>query len=147
MKRNWELSPTYLSTKASICILCQFETAGPVVTAPRTSPRRLAVRSPSMLQLFRDHTGKCVDIGLRPSSPYLNRATKNANTKSGTPVTAKSLTVTCPMIRPQRYSTLEIPTSGNQPHDGSDGIALINRTVRILANNPVQQFVISLLTT
>ena len=34
--------------------------------------------------------------------------------------------VKCPMIRPQRYSTLQNPISGYQPQVGSDRVALIN---------------------
>ena len=34
-------------------------------------------------------------------------------------------TVKCPMIRPQRYNALQMPTSGYQPQVGSDRVALI----------------------
>ena len=42
--------------------------------------------------------------------------------------------VICPMIRPQRYNTLQKPISGYQPQVGSDRVPLINITVRTLGN-------------
>ena len=55
------------------------------------------------------------------TSPEL---TRNTNRTSGTPATAISPTVKCPMVRPQRYSTLQKPIRGYQPQVGSD-IAVI----------------------
>ena len=49
---------------------------------------------------------------------------RNANRESGTPVTVNSPTVKCPMVRLQRYSTLQKPILGYQ-QVGSDRVALI----------------------
>ena len=68
------------------------------------------------------------------------------NTKSGTPLTAKSPTVKCPMVRPQLYSTLQKPFSGNEPQVGSR-VAFINLDVRTFGNDHVEQIVVSLITT
>ena len=73
--------------------------------------------------------------------------TRNANRKGGTPVTVKSPTVKCPMVRSQGYSTLQKPISGYQPQVGSERVALINRAVRTLGNDYVPQIVVSLITT
>ena len=58
-------------------------TAGPMVSAPRTSPRRLGVRLSSMQYFFRYHTGKCQAIGVRPSRPSLKSSleTQTENVK------------------------------------------------------------------
>ena len=43
---------------------------------------------------------------LRSAFPSISQElTRNANRKSGTPVTVNSPTVKCPMVRPQRYTT------------------------------------------
>ena len=47
-----------------------------------------------------------------------------------------------PMIRPQRYSTLQKPISGYQPQVGSDRGALINIAVRALGNGQVQHITV-----
>ena len=68
--------------------------------------------------------------------PFISQElTRNANRKSGTPVTAKSPTVKSPMVRPQRYSTLQKPISGYQPQVGSDRVALTNLAVRTSGND------------
>ena len=46
-------------------------TAGPVVTALRTSPRGLGVRLSTMHYFVRYHTGKCHAIDLGPARSYL----------------------------------------------------------------------------
>ena len=46
--------------------LYRLATAGPVVSASRTSPRKLGVRLSSMQWFVRYHTGKCQAIGPRP---------------------------------------------------------------------------------
>ena len=109
-------------------------TVGPVVSAPRASPRRpgaafvldAVVTSLSHREVPRH----------RPSTfPSISQElSRNANRKSRTPVTAKSPTAKCPMVRPPRYSTLQKPISGYQPQVGSDRVALINLAVRTLGN-------------
>ena len=54
--------------------------------------------------------GSAQDIGLRSSRP--SQEIINANRKSGTPVTVKSPTVKCPMVRPQRYRQKTVCTRG-----------------------------------
>ena len=84
---------------------------------------------------------------LRSAFPSMSQElTRNANRKSGTPVTVNSPTVKCPMVRPQRYSTLQKPISGYQPQVGSDRVALINLAIRTLDNDHVQRIVVSLIT-
>ena len=56
-------------------------------------------------------------------------------------------TVKYPMMRPQRYSTLQKPISGYQPQVGSDRVALINIPARALGNDQVQQIVVHFITT
>ena len=55
--------------------------------------------------------------------------------------------VNCPMIRPQRYSTLQKPISGYQPQVGSDRVALKNIAVRKLVKGKIIKIVVSLTTT
>ena len=67
-------SRSYLGIKHNSPIsieLYRLSTAGPVVSAPRTSPRRHGVRLSSMRQFLRYHTGKCQAIRVRPSRPFL----------------------------------------------------------------------------
>ena len=55
--------------------------------------------------------------------------------------------VKCPMIRPQRYSTLHKPVSAYQPQVGSDRVALISIAVHTLGNGQVQHIPVSFTTT
>ena len=85
----------------------------------------------------------------RPSAfPFIfQELTRDANRKGGTPVTAKSPTAKCPMVRPPGYNTLQKPISGYQLQVGSDRVVLINLAVRTLGNDHVKHIVISLITT
>ena len=139
-------NPVYTSGERTLT-LYRIATVGPVVSAPRISSRRLGVCLSSMRQFIRYHTGKCQAIGLRPSHSSFNSSLETQTEKSGTFVTAKSPTVNCPMLRPQRYSNLQKPISGYQPRVGSERTALINVATRTLGNDCVQEIVVRLITT
>ena len=63
------------------------------------------------------------------------------------PSQVKSPTVKCPMVLPQRYSTVQRPISGYQPQVGSNRLASIKLALRRLGNDHVQQIVVTLITT
>ena len=127
--------------------LYRLATVGPVVSALRTFPRRIGVRLSSMKWLFCYHTGKCESIGFLPSHPTLMSSLETQTKKCGTPVTAISPAVKCPMVPPQRYSTLRKPTSDYQPQVVFDRLALINPAFHTLGNDRFQQVVVTLITT
>ena len=121
----------YLPTRA---------TAGLVVSAPRTSPRRLGVRVLSQCNSSFVITRE--SLCHRPwTFPFVYQDLKSSKE---TPIRTLELpekmyptilcAVKCPMIRLQRYSTLQKPISGYQPQVGSDRVALINIAVRTLGN-------------
>ena len=127
--------------------LYRLATTGPVVSAPRTSPRRLGVRF-FLNAIVRSLSHRKVPSQLPSAFPSIcQELTRNGDRKIGTPVIAKYPTVKCPMVRPKRYSTLQMPISGYQPQVGSDPFALINLAVRTLENDYVEQIVVSLITT
>ena len=83
--------------------------------------------------------------------PFVSQElTTNAINWSGTSwqkVSSFICTVKCPMIRPQRYSSLQKPFSGYQPQVGSDRVASVNIAAGTLGNHQVQSIFVRCSTT
>ena len=96
--------------------------------------------------------GSAMPFGHEPSRPSLtsSQETRAANVElPGKLYPTVLYTVKGPMIRPQRYSTLQKkkPISGYQPQVGSDRVTLIDIAVRTLGNGRVQHIVVNFTTT
>ena len=103
------------------------------------------------MQLFDyNHTGKCNAICHVPSrpSPKSSQETPTATVEIPEKLDpAVVCTVECPMMRPLRCSTLQMPISDYPPKVGSEREALINVAIRTLGNDQVLQIVASFITT
>ena len=124
--------------------------AGLVVPAPRIFPRRLGVRLSTMQQFVRYHAGKGHAIGQGCSRSYRKSPQEKPTATLELPdkmYPTILCSVKCPVIRPQRCSTLQKSTSGYQQQVGSDRVARMNLSVRRLANSQFQHIPVSFTTT
>ena len=119
---------TLMRTIPSAELMYRLATAGPVVSASRTSPLRLGMGLCTMQWLVRSHAGKCHAIGIGPSRLSLTRSqeTQTEEVELELPnifYPPILCAIKCQMIRPWRYSTLQNRISGYQPKVGSDRVA------------------------